>query len=375
MVQSTNPRVASTVVIEKSQLEQILRNLSSSGFTVVGPKVDRSAVVIGEIVHANELPIGVSSRQAPGTYRLSSAGRTEHFSALPASPSWRELLFPPKQSLLRGRKTESGWVFEPSDDPRPRYAFIGIRSCELAAINIYDKIFLSDGIHEESYARRRQSLFVLAVNCTNCSANCFCTSMKTGPRVAAGFDLALTELADVFVLESGSEIGSEMLGDVDWRPASAFDLGRVSEVLQLTEQQMSRKLQTEDLAEQLMASLDSPIWDELGAKCLSCGNCTFVCPTCFCTTVEDTSDISYTATARERCWDSCYSSEFSHVAGGNIRPTTSARHRQWVTHKLASSLEQLGRFACVGCGRCTTWCPVGIDIVKEVCEIRSHARR
>ena len=374
MAQVALPRVAATVVMEKSQLQQIFHNLSARGFVIVGPKLDRSAVIISPITSTSELPIGLTTEQSPGSYRLVSAKSSDYFSALPANPSWRNFVFPPRLPLLTSHKSEAGWVFEPAPDHPPQYAFVGIRPCELQALGIYDRIFLEDGVHEESYARRRQSLFILAVNCTSSASTCFCTSMKTGPQAESGFDLTLTELSDLFVIELGSEIGSEMLAGVKWRPASAFELGRAKDLVQRTEEQMTRQVETEGLAEALMASIDSTEWDGLGAKCLSCGNCTFVCPTCLCSTVEDHSDLHATSTTRERCWDSCYSLEFSHVAGGNVRPTTSARHRQWVTHKFASSVEQLGRPACVGCGRCTTWCPVGIDIVEEVCAIRAHAK-
>ncbi len=375
MAQGVNPRIAATVVIEKSELQQIFSNLSSRGFVILGPRLERGAVVIGPRTSMAELAIGLTSEHGPGHYRVSGTGRVEHFAALPANPTWRDFIFPPHSPLITGHKTDKGWVFENAADDPPPYAFVGIRSCELAALGIYDHVFLTDGIHEASYAKRREPLFVLAVNCTSAANTCFCTSMKTGPRAVQGFDLALTELNDLFLLECGSEIGSEMLADVKWRPASAWDIGRARELEEHTEEQITRRFDSKEIADALMAALDSTEWDALGAKCLGCGNCTSVCPTCFCSTVEDRSDLKCLNTSRERRWDSCYAGDYSHVAGGNVRPTTASRHRQWVMHKFALSEEQVGRPACVGCGRCITWCPVGIDITEEVCAIRAHASK
>ncbi|MCB0197785.1 MAG: 4Fe-4S dicluster domain-containing protein, partial [Anaerolineae bacterium] len=120
----------------------------------------------------------------------------------------------------------------------------------------------------------------------------------------------------------------------------------------------------------LYQNLEHPRWDHIANRCLSCANCTQVCPTCFCSDVVEVSDLENHKDERLRVWDSCFSLDFSHVHGGNIRPTTRARYRQWLTHKLASWIDQFGTLGCVGCGRCITWCPVGIDLTEEVRAIR-----
>jgi ferredoxin len=199
--------------------------------------------------------------------------------------------------------------------------------------------------------------------------------MKTGPKVTGGFDLALTELPDIFLVEVGSEAGSEALKGITWEAATAFDVGRASRVTQHTEKQIERQMRTDDLPDVLYENLEHPHWDEVATRCLSCANCTLVCPTCFCTTVEDTSNLRGTVGERTRVADSCFSRDFSHVHGGNIRPSIRSRYRQWLTHKLASWIDQFGTSGCVGCGRCITWCPVGIEIDKEVDSIRAKAGR
>jgi ferredoxin len=134
---------------------------------------------------------------------------------------------------------------------------------------------------------------------------------------------------------------------------------------------MGRALDTSDLKGLLYGNLEHPRWDEVSQRCLTCGNCTLVCPTCFCSTVEDVTDLSGTETERTRRWDSCFSLDHSYIHGGSVRDSGRARYRQWMTHKLATWFDQFGSSGCVGCGRCITWCPVGIDITEEVRAIRA----
>lgn len=363
---ATTPRVAATVVLPKAALQQVLTNLKERGFTVLGPRLDGDAVVVGEITSTNDFPIGFTSQHSPGHYRLTRTSKGEYFAALPAPPAWKRFLNPPHSDLLRSRKTEAGWVFEPAQDVAPQYALVGIRSCELQALSIYDSLFLTSDYRDPHYSRRRESMFVLAVNCTTAVSTCFCASLGTGPRASAGFDLALTELPDAFVVTVGSEAGSDVLEGVKWHAASAFDLGRANQLVQHVEQQMSPKIDVSKLPDAIYSELDHSLWDDIALRCMSCGNCTMSCPTCFCSTVVDKSDLRGENTARVRTWDSCFAVEFSHVHGGNIRPTIRARYRQWLTHKMAASVQQFGRPACVGCGNCITWCPAGIDITEGV---------
>ena len=245
----------------------------------------------------------------------------------------------------------------------------------MAAIAIQDRVLIGSEFRDPHYAVRRENVFILAVNCGQATASCFCTSMKTGPKVTGGYDLALTELPDIFLVEIGSEAGLDMLKGIPWEAATAFDVGRASRVTQHTEKQIERQMRTDDLPDVLYENLEHPHWDEVATRCLSCANCTLVCPTCFCTTVEDTSNLHRTAGERTRAADSCFNRDFSHVHGGNIRPSIKSRYRQWLSHKLASWIDQFGSSGCVGCGRCITWCPVGIEIDKEVDSIRAKAGR
>lgn len=371
MASSGVPRVSATVALQKPALQQVFDNLRAEGYTLIGPTVRDAAIILDEIQNLEQLPRGWTDEKAPGRYRLKQAADSQYFAHSVGPHAWKRYLFPPRTDLLKAQKTEEGWQFESIPPSAPRSALIGVRPCDVAAIGIQDKVFLGGAFRDPGYAMRRRHIFILAANCTSASSSCFCSSLGTGPRAKAGYDLALTELPDVFVLEIGSEKGAEVLENIQWEPASAFDLGRANQATQRAESEIQRHLRTDDLPRMLYNNLDSPHWDIVGARCLACGNCCMACPTCFCNTVEDWSDLQNKAATRTRVWDSCFLADFSHVHGGNIRPSIRARYRQFLTHKLASWIDQFGTIGCVGCGRCTTWCPVGIDHLEELNAIRA----
>jgi len=365
------PRVAASVVLPKSAFQKVLDNLRSAGFALIGPTVRDGAVTLEEIQGMQDLPRGFRDEQQPGRYKVGKSADSQWFSFNVSAQSWKQFLHAPSITLYSVNKESGQWVLQRPEKIGPRFAFIGVRPCDLSAIFVQDRVFLGDDYRDPHYARRREHAFLLVVNCTTASSSCFCTSTKTGPKAVSGFDLALTELTDSFLLEVGSEAGSEMLCDSGWQAATAFDLGRATQVMQHTERQIRREMRTDDLPQLLYRNLEHPRWEAVARRCLSCANCTMVCPTCFCTTVEESSDLRATAAERTRVWDSCFVLDFSHVHGGNLRPTVRSRYRQWLTHKLASWMDQFGMLGCVGCGRCITWCPVGIDITEELKAIRA----
>lgn len=365
------PRISATVTIAKASLQVIFDNLRTSGYTLIGPVVRDGAIVLDEVTRTHELPVGITDMQYPSRYKLHDSEERDIFGFTVGPHSWKRFLYPPRQRLFSAERGDGNFTASPSPADEKKLALIGVRSCDLSAIGILDRIFTGGPWVDSSYRRRREECFVLAVNCARAGEHCFCTSMGTGPRATSGFDLALTELRDAFVLEVGSEAGSDSLRNSGWSSTTAFDLGRARNSTAQAERNVRRELRTDDLPRLLLDNIDHPHWKDVAARCLGCGNCTMVCPTCFCSTVEDKLDLDTRSTERVRVWDSCYTSDFSHVHGGNIRPTTKARHRQWLTHKYGSFKEQFGVLGCVGCGRCLTWCPVGIDVTEEINALRT----
>jgi ferredoxin len=363
-------------VIERQGLDELLAALSSRGYQVIGPKVRDGAILYEEIASTADLPEGITDEQEGGAYRLQERDDDALFAYNVGPNSWKTHLFPAALTLWRGRKGEGGEInFEPAEQEKPRYAFIGVRSCDLAAIDVQDKVFIGNGYTDADYEARRQDAFIVAVNCSVAGNTCFCVSMDTGPKARSGFDLALTELLDDdghrLLVEVGSDRGAELLREVTSRPAADADSAQAEMVSQECASQMGRELDTDGIKELLYRNMEHPRWDEVSERCLTCGNCTLVCPTCFCHTVEDTSDLAGEEAERTRQWDSCFTLDHSYINGGSVHGSAKARYRQWMTHKLATWIDQFGTSGCVGCGRCITWCPVAIDITEEAAAIRA----
>ena len=318
--------------------------------------------------------MGWTDEQEAGHYRLKKREDEALFGYVVGPHSWKKFLFPPHLRLWRARRNGQGFEVQPEPLPDEKYAFLGVRSCELHAIFVQDRVFLGEKYADPVYKALREQAFLIAVNCTQAGGTCFCVSMRTGPKAHEGFDLALTEVLDgerhYFVVEAGSERGLDVLSDVPHREATPQEIEQAETRVKQAEEQMGRALDTQDIKELLYRNLEHPRWDEVAQRCLSCANCTMVCPTCFCSTVEDVTDLQGETAERVRRWDSCFSLEFSYIHGGSLRQSVRSRYRQWMTHKLATWLDQFGTSGCVGCGRCITWCPVGIDITEEVRAIR-----
>jgi sulfhydrogenase subunit beta (sulfur reductase) len=375
MANNHHLEIGSTISIQKSNLNEILEHLNKAGYQTIGPKVKNDTLVYEPIDSLEEFPQGFASKQSPGKFRLVSNGSRRYFDVIPGAHSWKQFLFPPRIELFRLQKNGKGWKQTGQQSEIPKYALIGVRACELAAMQIQDSIFMRSDFNDPIYHSRREHVFILSVNCLHPAGTCFCSSMDTGPRVRDGFDLNLTELDDVFVLTIGSELARGILADIPYEDASGFILTSVEHSIEQAVQKMERSLDTGDLPELILANLDIPYWKEIGKRCLSCGNCTQVCPTCFCWDTTDQMSLDGKTTSRERIWDSCFNPGYSYQAGGNTRPTIHSRYRQWLSHKLGTWKQQYGTFGCVGCGRCITWCPAEIDLTEEISTLRKEARK
>ncbi len=364
-------------VIERPTLDTLLAVLQQRAFTLLGPTVRDGAIVYDEITAASDFPIGWTDTQDGGTYRLQRRNDAAVFGYVVGPQSWKRFLFPPTVRLWRAQREHDGFQVLADDAAPPQFAFIGVRACELRAIAVQDQVLIAGPHADPTYQARRENVFILAVNCGQAGGTCFCVSMQTGPQVKEGFDLALTEIIEnerhYFVVEVGTARGADVLHEIPHRAASEEEQHAVRRVVEHTAGQMGRRMETTDLKDLLYRNFEHPRWDEVATRCLTCGNCTMVCPTCFCTTVEDTTDLTGDHAERWRTWDSCFTMNFSYIHGGNVRASATSRYRQWLTHKLATWIDQFGTSGCVGCGRCITWCPVAIDITEEVSAIRASA--
>ncbi len=361
-------------ILERVDLGRLFAVLRSRGYQVVGPTLRDGAIVYDSLSDPQQLPVGWTDQQEGGTYRLRKRDDAAVFGYAVGPHSWKKFLFLPQERVFRARRTPDGFEVTPEEIEAPKLALLGVRSCEIHAIAIQDKVFLGGPHVDRSYRLRRENVFIVAVNCGQAGGTCFCVSMETGPKAKWGFDLSLTEILEgsrhYFVVESGSEAGAEILAELPQRPAKDEDVAAADAAVGRAASQMGRTLETDGIKELLYRNLEHPRWDNVAERCLSCANCTLVCPTCFCSNVEDTTDLTGEHAERWRKWDSCFTIGFSHLAGGPVRPTVRSRYRQWLTHKLGTWIDQFGTSGCVGCGRCITWCPVAIDLTEEVRALR-----
>jgi NAD(P)H-flavin reductase/NAD-dependent dihydropyrimidine dehydrogenase PreA subunit len=362
-----------TWFLAKANLQLLIDQLRADGRIVLGPTVADGAIVIDEVRSVEALPVGWRDQQAPGHYRLerrtdgAAATRIFDFTVGPQSP--KRWTFPPRTPLAVGRRDDGRVRHEPVVPKPPKLAFLGLRACEIAALEVQDRVFLGGPFVDPDYEARREAAFIVAVECAVAGGTCFCTSMGTGPEVTRGYDLALTELDEGFLVRAGSRAGADLLARLPLSLPSADQLNRATEQRARVRAAIGDPVATRGLRDRLLAQWDSPGWAAVAERCLLCANCTLVCPTCFCSSVEQRSDLDGRTATMERVWDSCFTAGFAKVAGGSFRSRPRDRYRQWLTHKFATWIDQFGTFGCVGCGRCITWCPVGIDVRAELAAI------
>jgi sulfhydrogenase subunit beta (sulfur reductase) len=357
--------------LPKARLEDLIALLWREGFKVLGPVARDGGVAFEEVRKVSDMPVGQRESQEPGRYRLADDVAGEIFGVVNGAGSLKPFFFAPEETLLELRRDKRGFTVNEVTVAAPRLAFIGVRACDLAALAVQDRIFLQDRFHDTHYAMRRKDALFVAVNCTHSASTCFCVSMGTGPEARSGFDLSLIEMRDSFVVQSGSHAGDVIVEKLELKPAPDEEVTTATARIKECASSMQRQMDTSDLPHLLYEEVENPRWDDVAARCLSCTNCTMVCPTCFCHTVIDVQEIDGNMSGRVRKWDSCFSLEHAHIHGINFRPKILHRYRQWLTHKLASWIDQFATSGCVGCGRCITWCPVGIDLTEEVAAIRA----
>jgi formate hydrogenlyase subunit 6/NADH:ubiquinone oxidoreductase subunit I len=362
-------------VLPTADFQRLLDALSAKGYRVAGPTVRDGAVVWETIRRVSDLPIGWRDQQEPGRYRLEQTGSPEIFGVVHGPQSLKPFSFAPREPLLHIERSKNGLTAIPTMPKAEKVAVLGARPCDLAGLAIQDRIFLRDAYADPYYQARRDGLFVVAVNCTRALTTCFCASMATGPRAKSGFDLALTELDKVFLVEAGSPNGREILSALAIAPASPVDIDVAETNIRSCAMSQTRRLDSSRLPQALYDAHEHPRWDDVAARCLACANCTMVCPTCFCHTIEETPDLTRQRSEHTRLWDSCFTQEHGYIHGKNIRPAIKDRYRMWLTHKLASWVDQFETSGCVGCGRCITWCPVGIDLTEELSALLESGRQ
>lgn len=363
------------LVLDRHQFDTFFESLHKHGYEIIGPTLLDGAVVYAPVDSPDELPVGWTDEQQGGVYRLKRRGDQALFGYSAAAHSWKKFLFLPTLKLFEAYRTSGGpEIRHPQPDVRRR-AFLGVRACEIASMEIQDRILIHGTFQDTAYVQARNAALIVAVQCLQSGGTCFCRSMNTGPEVTRGYDLLLTEITGpqkhVFIVDVGTDRGAGILEGIALAKADEADLKHAGDLVDEAAAHMGRVLDQNGIKELLYRNYEHPRWEEVAKRCLTCTNCTIVCPTCFCTTIEDVTDLPGGKAERWRRWDSCFTLDHSYLHGGCVRCSGLSRYRQWMTHKLATWIDQFGTSGCVGCGRCITWCPVGIDITEETAAIRS----
>jgi sulfhydrogenase subunit beta (sulfur reductase) len=377
MMRKTEINSDQRMLFPKVALAVMIETLIGRGYTVIAPKLHGDVVKLKPITGSDEIARGLSDFQDAGHYRLEAGDENSFFEYVVGPDSAKCYFSPPSQELFALDIQNGRFALHQSRTQVPKLALFGLRPCDLAAIRVQDRVLAGSepagatGCEAEHYYRRiRSQSILIVVNCTRPGGTCFCDSMGTGPKAADGFDVAMTELRSGFIVEAGSETGMSLLNGLPLRDPSSAELELVDLKMELARKRMGRMLDTRDIVELLDRNIEHVRWDEVAARCLSCGNCTMVCPTCFCSTLTDSSDLALKKATRTRRWESCFTHQFSYTTMGPHRHTIRGRYRHWMRHKLGTWWKQFGTSGCVGCGRCITWCPVGIDLTEETAEIR-----
>ncbi|MBM4124755.1 MAG: sulfite reductase subunit A [Nitrospira sp.] len=365
MTPITSPS-ASPGLLAKSSFQRFIDALMAGGYRVMGQRLCDGAVKWDDVRLVSDLPIGWRDAQEPGRYRLEPTDSGRFFEVVNGPESVKRFAFAPREPLLVIERSSKSFQATPTLPKGEKTALLGVRACDLAGLAVQDRVFLRDAYPDPYYRTRRADLFLVAVNCARALPTCFCASLNTGPKAQAGFDLALTELDDAFLIEAGSQAGRELMPRLPLAPAPEQFLAEAEAQAEACANSQTRRVETAQLPQALYDAHEHPRWDQVAARCLACGNCTMVCPTCFCHAVEDVPDLNGQRAEQARVWDSCFTQEHGYIHGKNIRPAVKDRYRMWLTHKLASWIDQFGTSGCVGCGRCITWCPVGIDLTEEL---------
>ncbi len=364
-------------LLPRTDFDSLIAALKASGAQCLGPTLRDHAIVYAPLSTSAELPQGVHDQQAPGSYRLSKTNDARWFAWANGPQALKPLLFSPQEPLWQvEREMDGGLVFHTQVPEVHLTAVIGVRACDLAAMALQDQHFISGDNIDQAYASRRQQLIIVAVNCTHPASTCFCHATGDGPVIQDHYDILLDELDDGFAIQTGSSRGEAIVAQLRLHALTPQHHQQIQAAHDAAVEHQSRYLPATDIAALLLQHQQAEHWQNIGDRCLACGNCTSVCPTCFCHHTIEQPELDGKITTRLRQWDSCFSQDHSYIHGITLRPDSASRYRQWLTHKFATWIAQYGRSGCVGCGRCISWCPVEIDVTEELhhfAQVADHA--
>ncbi|ABO48689.1 4Fe-4S ferredoxin, iron-sulfur binding domain protein [Desulforamulus reducens MI-1] len=332
------------MILNKSETASLLDKLANE-YRVIAPVEKEGLVQFAAIQKGEEAKLDYMNAKKPG----------------------KEILFPQSEELYSYTVDAEGVRMQDNVDPKATIVF-GMRPCDVKSMVLLDNVFKNDQYEDVYYLTRRANTLIVGLGCNEPSATCFCSSMSCGPFAKEGSDIFLTDIGEAYVVEGISEKGKELLAKLGLAEASAEAKGQAAKLQEETKADGSVNI--EGLAEKLGGMFEHPYWDSLYEKCLGCGACTYLCPTCHCFDIAD--EATDCNGCRVRNWDACMFPLFTlHGSGHNPRPGGKARWRQRLMHKFNYFVERYNATACVGCGRCIKNCPVNLDIRQVLADVRA----
>ena len=281
----------------------------------------------------------------------------------------KEVLFPQSEVLLRYEKVENQNRVTSTEQVKKQRILLGARPCDIQAISILDPVFMGKDYTDVYYLKKRETTLIMGFACGQPHSTCFCSSVGGGPFIRTGSDLFFIDLGDAYLIEFVTERGEALRGNPLLKEADPKDLSLAQGIEKKAQEKLDATLPIEGIEKGLDRITEGPFWDRIHEKCIGCGVCTFLCPTCHCFDIAD--EAVNNKGQRVRNWDSCLSPLYSlETSGHNPRPTGRERTRQRIMHKFNYYPKIFHRIACVGCGRCIAYCPVNFDIRQTIREVQ-----
>jgi len=334
--------------VRKEHLGSFIQGLLEE-FEVLAPVKKEKAVEFARIDHAEEICLGASNARIPP----------------------KNLFFPQSEVLFHFEKKDAGFQLKSTEGSEKRRVILGARPCDVQALSILDCVFDGDLYRDPYYLTKREKTAIFAIGCNQPASTCFCSSMESGPFSRKGADVFMTDIGQAYVIEPLTPKGNQIMEREVLEDPSREDLKAARETEHFAKRNIISSVERAGLDETLDQIADSGLWWRIHEKCIGCGLCTFLCPTCHCFDIVDEGQEA--RGERVRFWDSCLFPLYTQeTSGHNPRPTGSQRMRQRIMHKFNYFIKSYGRTACVGCGRCVKYCPVNLDIRKVIEEIRDQ---